>query len=58
MPVYLKKPQHEALRSVKENIKREYGLTIPITEIIRDSVDDFMLKQGKNLEDYIKSKGF
>jgi len=38
MPVYLRKPQHEALKTVKEDIKREYEISISITEIIRDSI--------------------
>jgi hypothetical protein len=58
MPVYLRKPQHETLKTVKNDIKRNYGISISITEIIRDSIDDFMLKQGKDIEGYIKSKGF
>jgi hypothetical protein len=58
MPVYLKKPQYEALKFIKKSIKDEYKISISITEIIRDSIDDFMLKQGKDIEGYIKSKGF
>lgn len=47
---YLTNPQHKALKSVKEDIKREYKISISITRIIRD-IDDFMLKQIRNLKD-------
>jgi hypothetical protein len=58
MPIYLKKNQKEALKDVKADILKDYGISIPMTEIMRDSIDQFMLKQGKDIKGYIKSKGF
>lgn len=55
---YLRKPQDERLIDIKETINKEYGISVPIAEIVRDSVDLFIEKHGNNLEDYIKSKGF
>jgi len=55
---YLRKPQDKSLKDIKETIKREYGLSIPIAEIIRDSIDCFIENQGSNLKEYVESKGF
>lgn len=55
---YLRKPQEKNLKDIKDTIKREYGLSIPIAELLRDSIDSFIENQGSNLKEYVKSKGF
>lgn len=55
---YLRLRQEESLKDIKDTIKREYGVSIPIAEILRDSVDSFIENEGKNLGEYVKGKGF
>ena len=55
---YLRIPQEESLKDIKDTIKREYGISIPIAELLRDGIDSFLKNQGSNLEEYVKSKGF
>jgi len=55
---YLRERQEESLKNIKDTIKREYGISIPIAELLRDSIDSFIENQGSNLENYVKSKGF
>jgi hypothetical protein len=55
---YLRKPQEESLKNIKDTIKEEYGLSIPIAEIIRDSIDKFIENEGNNLKEYVERKGF
>lgn len=59
IPVYLKPSQYRDLKTVKENIK-EQGISIPMTEILRDSLDKFLKTHNtpESLETYLKSKGF
>ena len=55
---YLREPQEESLKNIKDTIKREYGISIPIAELLRDSIDSFIENQGSNLKEYVESKGF
>jgi hypothetical protein len=55
---YLRPPQEESLKDIKETIHADYGVSIPIAEIIRDSIDKFIENQGSNLKEYVESKGF
>jgi hypothetical protein len=55
---YLRPPQEESLKDIKDTIKRDYGVSIPIAELLRDSVDSFIENEGSNLKEYVESKGF
>lgn len=59
MPVYLYPAQHKELKELKKTIKLEYGLSIPMTEMLRDSIKLF-LKDHENeeaLREYLQLKG-
>ena len=58
IPAYLRITQHKALKSVKNDIKEDYGISISITEIIRDAIDNFIETQGNDLGTYLKNKGW
>lgn len=60
MPVYLLPRQYKDLKDLKKNIRTEYNISIPITEILRDSVNMFLNEHKKekgSLELYLKGKG-
>ena len=55
---YLRPPQDKSLKDIKDTIKLDYGISIPISELIRDSIDLFIENQGSTLKEYVESKGF
>jgi len=57
---YLKPKQHKQLKKMKETIKDKYGITVSLAELIRDSVGDFLSKNGteEDLEAYLEYKGW
>lgn len=59
MPVYLLPRQHNQLKDTKNIIRSEYGLSIPMTEMLRDSVTLFLkdLENPESLKLYLQGKG-
>jgi len=55
---YLRPPQEKSLKDIKDSIKLDYGISIPLAELIRDSIDKFIENEGSNLKEYVESKGF
>lgn len=60
MPVYLLRKQYEDTKDLKKTIKEEYGFTIPLTEILRDSLELFLkdMEREEALNEYLESKGW
>lgn len=59
MPVYLLPKQYDQLKDKKAIIRTEYGLNIPMTEMLRDSITIFLndLNDKKALKKYLQGKG-
>jgi hypothetical protein len=57
---YLKPKQINQLKELKESIEKEHGVTLSVSQLIRDAVDDFILKtsQEESKETYLKDKGW
>ena len=57
---YLKPKQINQLKELKENIATEYGVTLSVSQLIRDAVDDFIVKtsQDESKETYLQDKGW
>ncbi|MDO8997978.1 MAG: hypothetical protein Q7U77_15260 [Sediminibacterium sp.] len=60
MPVYLFRKEANGVKELKNTIKEDYGFSIPMTEIIRDSLKIFLenMEREEALNDYLKSKGW
>lgn len=56
---YLKPKQINQLKELKEAIKKEHGVTLSVSQLIRDAVDDFIgsTKNG-GLDTYLEYKGW
>jgi len=57
---YLKPKQLNQLKELKESINKEHGVTLSVSQLIRDAVDDFIIKtsQGESRETYLEDKGW
>lgn len=57
---YLKPKQINQLKELKESIATDYGVTLSVSQLIRDAVDDFIVKtsQGESKETYLQDKGW
>jgi hypothetical protein len=57
---YLKLKQLNQLKELKESINKEHGVTLSVSQLIRDAVDDFIIKtsQGESRETYLEDKGW
>jgi len=57
---YLKPKQINQLKELKESIEKEHGVTLSVSQLIRDAVDDFILKtsQEESKETYLQDKGW
>lgn len=57
---YLKPKQINQLKELKESINKEHGVTLSVSQLIRDAVDDFIIKtsQGESRETYLEDKGW
>lgn len=57
---YLKPKQINQLKELKESIEKEHGVTLSVSQLIRDAVDDFIIKtsQGESRETYLEDKGW
>lgn len=57
---YLKPKQINQLKELKESIEKEHGVTLSVSQLIRDAVDDFILKtsQDESKETYLQDKGW
>lgn len=58
--IYLKPKQIEELKDLKSTIKIKYGVSVSLSELIRDSVGDFLSKNqtDEDLEAYMDYKGW
>lgn len=58
--VYLRPKQMEALNQLKFQIKFENEVKFPVSELIRDAVDQFILETGDDeyRKEYIQNKGW
>jgi hypothetical protein len=58
--LYLRPKQFEELNTLRFQITNEYGVKFPISELIRDAVDQLILKtcDEEYLRSYIGSKGW
>ena len=57
---YLKPKQLNQLKELKESIEKEHGVTLSVSQLIRDAVDDFIIKtsQEESRETYLEDKGW
>lgn len=57
---YLKPKQINQLKELKESIEKEHGVTLSVSQLIRDAVDDFIIKtsQDESKETYLQDKGW
>jgi hypothetical protein len=59
IPTYLFPGQYKELKDTKKIIRSEYGLSIPMTEMLRDSITLFLkdLENPESLKLYLQGKG-
>lgn len=56
---YLKPKQVEQLKELKESISKEHGISLSVSQLIRDAVDDFLSSTNDSgLETYLEDKGW
>jgi len=56
---YLKPKQINQLKELKESIEKEHGVTLSVSQLIRDAVDDFLSSTSdKGVETYLEYKGW
>ena len=56
---YLKPKQINLLKELKESIEKEHGISLSVSQLIRDAVDDFLSSTSdKGVETYLEYKGW
>jgi hypothetical protein len=56
---YLKPKQINQLKELKESIETEHGISLSVSQLIRDAVDDFLSSTSdKGVETYLEYKGW
>jgi hypothetical protein len=56
---YLKPKQINQLKELKTAIEKEHGVTLSVSQLIRDAVDDFLSSTSdKGVETYLEYKGW
>lgn len=56
---YLKPKQIKKLKELKTAIKKEHGVSLSVSQLIRDAVDDFISSTSdKGVETYLEYKGW
>ncbi len=56
---YLKPKQINQLKELKVSIEKEHGISLSISQLIRDAVDDFISSTSDNgVETYLEYKGW
>ncbi len=58
--ISLKPKQLESLRNLSSQIEEKYNVRFPVSEFIRDAIDQFISKIGddESLKTYMKKKGW
>lgn len=58
--VYFRPRQIESLNKLQSRVEEEHDVSFPVSEFIRDAVDQFLLEtaNGNSLKDYIENKGW
>lgn len=56
---YLKPKQLNQLKELKESIEKEHGISLSVSQLIRDAVDDFLTSTKDNgVGSYLDYKGW
>lgn len=57
---YLRPKQLEALYKLQDRVEKEYDVTLPASEFIRDAIDQFIDEKHdeKSLKSYMEKKGW